>query len=237
MRIPGYDRFIQIAIAAMAVIQFPVQGQNIMATMRNLEDFKSDMRFVGAPEVNGNRSSGLQGSYYLKDSFVPGEIDMDNGDVFTGIPLRFNVFLNEIEVKTADGHIFYLSNKEVVTRISIGDTVLVYSKYRDDVESQGYLILLHQGKCQIFQKNTKYLKEGTPSNGIVPATAPSITDKPTVYLIGFQGVVPQLIRNKKELLQLFGEKNQAMDDFIRQQHLNIRKGQDLQKLAAYFESL
>lgn len=125
----------------------------------------------------------------------------------------------------------------MVHRISIGDTVIVFMRYLDETEAEGYLILLHQGECQLFQKNYKYYKEGTPSNGIVPATAPSIADKPAVYLIGLSGKLPQPIRSKKELLDLFGERSQAMEDFIRKEHISLRRGGDLQKLAAYYDTL
>src|SRR3989339_2266629 len=88
------------------LIPYTVNGQGVDFINRTLQDFAAELRFVGSSTSN-NITDGvketIEGSEYLNDIFIKGEIFTRSSERFSGIPMHYNALEVEIEVQMPDG--------------------------------------------------------------------------------------------------------------------------------------
>jgi len=203
---------------------------------RSLQDFASQMRFGSSKPSELNIKVG--GSEFLDENFVNGEILTLKSEHFTGIPMRYNAYLDNIEVKLPDSLIYNLSDPGLIFQIRLKNQVLVYSHYISPLgDRSGFLFVLHDGRHSLYRRNYKVFKERVPSNGIINEVPARIVDKPSEYYVKSKDGLIRLFNSKKDLLDLLGEHIGDMEDFIRKNRIRLNHEDDMIKVMAYYNSL
>ena len=69
------------------------------------------------------------GSPYEKAEFIPGMVVTKTGVHYIGIPLRYNIYSDEVEYKFRDRGVFVFERPEIIDSVYIGHEKFVYGSY------------------------------------------------------------------------------------------------------------
>jgi len=203
-------------------------------------DFSSDMKFVGSGsgKATGSGLGLVKGSPYFDTTFFQGVLYAASGEIYLDIPMRYNAYSDDVEVRLADGSIHLLSNKQLIDKVDMNHKEMVYTEYSESGKKvAGYLTLLHRGNYNLYQRNYKVFREGTPSNGIVPETPPAIVDKPVQFFLSVGAGLPELIRGKKDLIAVSGKHSAALEAYMKKEKPDLRSPLGLTTVIRYLDSL
>jgi hypothetical protein len=219
----------------------PVMGQDDLAINRSLQDFASRMRFSNNNAGIGNASasnSSVEGSEYLDNNFVKGDLITQNSELFSGIPMRYNAYYENFEVKLPDSMIYSLSDPGLIFQVRFQKETMIYTRYVSPLgEREGFLFVLYEGKCALYRRNYKVFKERIPSNGILNEVPAKLVDKPKEFYIRTKEGPPAVIPSKKELLFFLGDHSDEMEKYIKKEKTKLNNGEDLIRLLTYYDSL
>jgi len=211
--------------------------QNIDNINKNLQDFSLEVEFRNSGTDKSRTKT--EGTEYLDESFVNGEILTSQSENYKDVPMRYNVFRDKMEIKMADGNIYDLTDHTGINQILYKDRTLVYSEFdAGKTKNSGYLFVLYKGKSALYFRNIKiFMKAVEETNGITPTSPPKIVDKPKEYYVKIADGIPMIFNSKKELLDLFGNHASKVDVFIKKQKLKLNNDDDLIKILTYFDTL
>jgi len=203
-----------------------------------IHDIEKVQRSKSQEELMDYILSTIEGTPYLNNDFLDGNITASDGTLIKGAKLRFNVFNDRMEVKQ-NNMLFELSN-DVVRRVQIGGRTFDYLKYElDQKESVGYLEMISEGKWKLYCRYSKKYKEVQPQKAMEEHDSPAeFRDLPPLFFLLKEGAESaQGFRSKKELLQLFPENRNEMQAYMKKNKMKHNEPEDLQKLLGYYFSL
>jgi len=234
-------KYYYVTLLLYSAFLYRSYGQDFSTINRTLQDFSSEMRFNGSstgPNPGSWVAKNYKGSVYLEESFINGKIYTRNNVMFSEMPMRYNALDDEVEVRMPDGKYYNISGKAEILKIQLNNREMVFTSYAaSSGNKSGFLTVIYLGNSVLYKRNWKDYKEGTPSNGIIPETPPSIVDKPAVYFIAVRGEVPIEIKGKKDLITLMANHGPEVEAYCRKEILNLRQEADLAAAVAYFDSL
>jgi hypothetical protein len=223
-------------LAGIFLIQ-SVYCQNIDNINRTLQDFSSEIHFrnSGKSESHAN----IDGSEYLDENFVNGEIVTPQSEHYLGIPMRYNILQDKMEVKLTDGNIYDLSDHTKILKVLLKDKTAIYTEYdAGKMKKSGYLFILYQGKSTLYFRYLKeFVKAVEETNGIVPAVPAKIVDKSGQYYVKLADGIPQIVDSKKDFLILLNNHAKEMEDLLKKEKLKTNNEEDLIKAITYYDSL
>ncbi len=182
------------------------------------------------------------GSPYFNDIFLPGNIYKGNELIAKDIPLRYNIFSNEIEVKESledgDEEAKPLTKSSEIF-VKIDDTIIILIPFNGKDEDGSYFQVLFEGKKINLLKNVtkEFTKPKKASSSITRDLMGAFTDKTTFFLETKNGKLYELPRAKNKKFQVFGKDQEYLIEFATKNSLNINKEEDLKRLIAHYDSL
>ena len=180
----------------------------------------------------------VEGSQYLYETFTNGEIYTTPLVRFVDIPMRYNSFLDEIEVKLESEDVYIISDPGKLFKLTLGEEILQYTGYNSkDMQRRGYLFVLYSGQSTLYERKYKVYSSGTISNGIIPATPPHYSERLVEYYSACKGKAPELFNSKKSFLRLVITHKKEMEAFIKSEKINLRNPDDLIKSLSYYDTL
>jgi hypothetical protein len=216
-------------------------GQQVDFIYKTLKDFSSELTYGNSRAVQytvAESSSITEGSEYLVDSFENGEILTSEFEQFTGIPMRYNAFKDEIEVKLEDGKLYSLTDPTKIVQILLNSRKMIYTDFNAaGGKKSGYLFELYQGNSTLYCRNVKIFKDRIPSNGITPETPAKIMDKPREYYIRIKDELPRIFSSKKDLLEILKSHLSEMEEYLKKGKLKYNNEEDMVRVLTYYDSL
>jgi len=182
------------------------------------------------------------GSPYFNDNFVLGNVYKGNELLAEDIPLRYNIFSNEIEVKESleeeDEDAKPLTKSSEIF-VKIDDTIIILVPFNGKDEDGSYFQVLFEGKkINFLKKVTKeYTSPKKASTSITRDLKGAFTDKTTFFLQTKSGKMYELPKAKNKKLLVFGKDKEYLQEFARKNNLNLNKEEDLKKLIVHYDSL
>jgi hypothetical protein len=186
-------------------------------------------------QVPGSSNSGIEGTPYLDESFVQGEI------YFAGTSrkasIRYNIFQDLIEYQQG-GQILALDPGSI-KKVEIGSMVLVVQPIEIKGKTKpGFLALLDSGKVMLYSKKVviyRAAKKGGALDGTdSPARYTRLPDE-FYYKVG-EGPLRE-VESIKSLIASFPEKENELTVFAKKEKLSPRKEKSLLQLVQYLNSL
>ena len=228
-------------VSFLILVPCVIYGQDNLYFNRSLQDFASKMQLSdGAPgyKITEGRITDVEGTEYLNESFKKGEIYTSENDRFTGIPMRYNAYRGEIEVRMPDSIVWSLTRNGGILKVNLNEMVLVYRNFlSNDGEKSGYLSLIYKGKNLLFRRDYKVFMPGKQSDGIVNEIPPKIVDRPKEFYIQTDAGKPKYFKTSSDLSEILGNHSQEMKSFIKKEKINIKKEADLIKLITYYDKI
>ena len=184
----------------------------------------------------GSTTSDVEGSPFLDDNFVEGEIYVSSKR--TVVPVRYNVFQDWIEYQQG-GQTLVLEPSKTIEKVRIGDNTLVVEKFEFQGKSKfGYLTLLDTGKVMLMSKKVvRYIpvQKGRALDGTdLPAR---YAKSPDVYFYKIGDGSLQEIDNLKSLIASFPDKQEELKQYAKKEKISVKKEQELIQLMRYYSTL
>lgn len=184
----------------------------------------------------------INGSPYEENYFQPGNIYSNNEITVSNVPMRYNIFADEIEINTSQEsnhqNINVLSKSPNVF-VKIGTDVFVYVENLSVIDQSGYFKVIFEGEHFDLYKKSKvnYVEKRFAETSYQQDQPARFDRKDTFYLVSNRGVFYELPNNRRRFAAVFKEHNKEIDSYLKSNKLDITKENDLGKIVKYFNEI
>ncbi|MDX9881927.1 MAG: hypothetical protein RBS73_07655 [Prolixibacteraceae bacterium] len=179
--------------------------------------------------------SSIQGSPFLNNEFVKGEVTSTSNTIVSDVPLRYNIYADEIEYEEKDKKTFYL-DKSTVKNIKIGGSEFIYKAYLlNNKLGRSYFEVLLRGKATLLKQYRVNFEDAKPAKAYEdPSPARFKTSKPDFY-IAFGDAEAKRISGAKQLSEeLFSDKGTEIAGFIKKNKLKTGDQEDIVRIVQFY---
>ncbi|WP_163716649.1 hypothetical protein [Mangrovibacterium lignilyticum] len=174
----------------------------------------------------------VDGSPYLNNEFVTGDIVTKDSVQYAGLKLRYNIYNDAIEFEKGDLAIELNPNFPLLYAV-IGDDIFVKAEDKD-----GFFRVVSTGKVYLVEKMKIKYNDAKPASGYQAAKRPSFRSLNSDYYIqSVPGGEATELSNKNDVMSIFSDSKSEVAGFIKSEKIKIDKAEDLKKLVAYYNSL
>lgn len=186
----------------------------------------------------GIAESDIEGSPYLNDEFIEGTVYTTSSLQYNNIPLRYNIFSNNLEFKTPENIIMTIATPEIIEIAEFGDYKMSYIPYAISKKiKRGFLTEIEKGKLSLYSKQEVQYQEPTKAAAYEDPEPARFVLQPDSYFIRVELNEAKIINNKKELIAIFPDHKKEVAAFIKKNKVKTNKEESLVKLLKYYNSL
>jgi len=214
------------------LIQISV-GQ-INATLVDFYDNFRRNKYEGGVAANPN----IKGSPHENSEFVKGDVYTNQKQHYAGIPLRYNIFSNQMEFKNPEGEVYEITPANIIDSVIIGNSKYIHLLYLSGGRQvPSFFKVLTTQEPMLLLKMNVIFKEAEPPGGYkeaVPAAFEKVQDD--MFLTMKPGE-PVKFSGKKELLELFPEYKAKLEEFIKQNKTRFNKPEEVIRVMEFLYTL
>ena len=204
---------------------------------RGLELMISELNVHSA--LNGREDmtyANTDGTPFLFPDFHEAVFSMKSGESYK-IEMRYDEYADQMHIRLK-GNIYGISHPEQVASIKIDTLDFIYSlAVRNGGKASGvYFLLKTDGKCKLLVKKRVLLKPAEPEKPYQPAEPAKFMPAYDTYYLKVNDENAVLVRNKRQVLSVFGDKKEEVSKFISSNKLGTKLS-DLEKIVKYYNSL
>ena len=180
----------------------------------------------------------IEGSPYLNDEFINGTIFTTSNYQFVDVPLRYNIYNDQIEFKTPTNEIQALGTPEIVKTVEFGDYKMVYIPYSNARKIRhGFFTVEEKGNVSLYSRlEIIYRKAEEPAAYKEAKPAKFIKKSDSFYIrVGLEQA--KKVDSKKELLAAFPDHKDEIAAFIKKNKVKTNKPEKLKELVRYYNSI
>uniref|UniRef100_UPI0032165D9A hypothetical protein n=1 Tax=uncultured Draconibacterium sp. TaxID=1573823 RepID=UPI0032165D9A len=182
--------------------------------------------------------SEIEGSPYLNDDFITGSVYTTSKFQYQNIPLRYNIFNDNMEFRTPDNQVLAIASPEIIERVEFGEYKMKYLPYLTAKKiKRGFFKELISGNVSLYAKPDIMYKKPEEPGAYKDAQPAKFIKKPDIYFIRLEQEAAQKINNKNELLQFFPQHQKEVAAFVKRNKIKTTKEESLVKLVNYYNSL
>lgn len=190
---------------------------------------KSKMNTLG-----GVALTDIEGSPYLSDEFISGEVIINDSILIENVPLRYNMYSDRMEFMNAANQILEIDQSNKHYRFKIGSQTFVNRNYSNDgALHEGIFERLNEGKISLYKKYRVELKEATKAIGFQEAQPNKFVRNEDEYYLGINNNTPVAAGNTKKLIALLEQFKPELEAYIKSEKLKLKKESDLIRLVQY----
>ncbi|NJM26816.1 MAG: hypothetical protein HC859_16450 [Bacteroidia bacterium] len=180
------------------------------------------------------------GDTYLGKGWRKGSITLLDGDkLIEGYFVRYNIELNEFEIRTPS-KVRALDGKKVknfiwLDSVSQAPSYFVAARDYKDVEGgvfDGFLEVISDGPLPLLVKHEVFLRKSDYNVALQVGTRDAIVEKRATIFYAVDGVLYEVPRSKKKMIQLMAAHEEAIAKFIKINQVDFG---DEDHLAALFD--
>jgi hypothetical protein len=175
----------------------------------------------------------IDGSPFVQDNWVGGEIFFDEGKNYIMDSLKFDIHKDAL-LFLFERKEYYIPEKIKIDKFSIGELEFIHL---DKPEEGFYEIIMSRDKIELFKKYRCTLIEGKPYNGIVNGTNDKFKINSSYYARNGSGEIAKLVLTKSRILSLMSDKQKEVSNFIKENKLKLKKEKDLISIFNFYISL
>lgn len=227
---------VRLLISIISALVLLTEASAQILIPQDLDRLITDMKRGEGPRHTQKTYADFGGSPYLNATFVPGTIVRENGETYTNIPLRYNIYDDQIEFKHKEDLVLTIANPAEFTEINIDGAKYIYLQTSAGKgRTKGYFELLENGTVQLLKKHAVSMKEAEPAKPFKDPVPAAFVAKPATYFLLVEGEIFE-IANDKSLLEALGN-DEKLQLFIKEKKLKLRKEDDLKTVISYYNSL
>jgi len=180
-----------------------------------------------------------EGSPYNKDIFVKGDIYYDINWRYPDIPLRYNIFNDEMEFKIEGQETIYaIKPDKKIQKILIQEDTFVIGEYQEKGKIiPGFYKVLTTGKIDLLAKLQVDFKEKQPPKAMVDPEPAKFTRRADQYYVKINGDITQKISNIKKLIELIGDHKNELSEYAKKEKISAANESELIQFISFYNSL
>lgn len=180
----------------------------------------------------------IKGTPFLFENWMPGVVQLENGNTFNNVPLKYNVFDEKLYFKNPKNEelLEFVQPVKSFKFVALDDAG-VYEKgfpAIDKFTGETFYSVLYSGKEKLLNKKYKTTLEVRPYNSAT--TEKSFVDHSDYFLVK-NGKIERIKNSKKDFLAIFSDKANEIDAFIKKEKIDFKNNADLVKVFQYYDSL
>lgn len=176
---------------------------------------------------------------YANPNFLQGKIFQEDQLIKDNVPMRYNAYADEIEIKknvSDESYSALIKSPDIFVKI-VND-IYVFVPFEGSIQKGGYFNVLSDGKTYDLYKKTKaeYREPRKAQTSYQQDTPPSFVKSTTYYLVK-NGAFLEMPSSKSKILKMMDSKKSEMKKYIKENKVDLDKESDLIKTISYFDSL
>lgn len=225
-----------IVIACILISAGITSAQSNYQITESLEFFRSQLQSDNWKDMLAE--SNIEGSPYLNDEFINGTIFTTSKMQFQNIPLRYNIYNDNLEFKTPENKVMGIAAPEIIERVEFGEFKLVYLPYSILKKiNRGFFKELVFNHVSLYSKAEIAYEKATEPAAYQDAKPAKFLERPNTYFLRIEKEAAILITNKKELIELFPKYHNEVETYIKKNKIKIKNEDQLVDLVNYYNSL
>lgn len=227
-----------ILIFFLGLINYSVGQITLDYSVQQTIDFFKTNQYISEAGNKILTENNIKGSPYLNDEFVNGSIYTVQKLQYNDIPLRYNIYNDDLEFKTPEDVVQALSTPDIVEKAVFGKTHLVYSPYLlSGKNKKGFFVVLEEGKLSLYAKPGILFREATAAGAYKEPEPPKFVKKSDEYYLRFGSKQAEIIGSKKDLIAAFPDNRDKVKSFMSKNKIKTNKPETLKELVKYYNSL
>ncbi|MCG2417768.1 hypothetical protein K8089_01955 [Aequorivita sp. F47161] len=176
---------------------------------------------------------------YANPNFVQGKIFQDDKLLRDDVPMRYNAYADEIEIKKSPIDANYGAlMKSPDIYVKMFRDIYVFIPFEGSNAKGGYFNVLTDGKTYDLYKKTKAVfREPQKAKTSYQRDSPPSFPKTVTYYLVQNGVFLEMPNSKSKILKMMDIKKSEMKKYIKNNDIDLDKEADLIKTITYFDSL
>ncbi len=178
-----------------------------------------------------------EGSPYMDEEFSEATVISSENQVFEKVPVRYNVYYDLFEVQMEEV-VYNLKRGGIVSKVTLSGHNFLYMTYNyQSGEGEGYLELITEGMYTLYKQYQVVFKEAEPAQPYQDAKPAMFQERDPLFYIAYDDNQPVFIKNKRNLMDIAGDNEKALKDFINDNGLKVRNEEDMVKAVEFLNSL
>ncbi|MDP2687438.1 MAG: hypothetical protein Q8O62_09465 [Aequorivita sp.] len=176
---------------------------------------------------------------YANPNFVQGKIFQEDQLINDDVPMRYNAFADEIEIKkNASDENYGALIKDPTIFVKMFRDLYVFVPYEGSNEKGGYFNVLSDGKTYDLYKKTKAVfREPLKAETSYARDMPPSFPKTVTYYLVQNGTFLEMPSSESKILKMMDKKKAEMKKYMKENNIDLGKEQDMIKTISYFDSL
>lgn len=231
----------RITLTFITALMIFVQNNNVDAQASyqmksNFDGYRTSK--ISKGEFSGGLSiDDIYGNPFLESDFVKGNIFTIQKIQYVDIPIRYNKYSDAFEFNAEDG-VYEIGVPSDVEKIEFNGRVFHYIKYFDDKKlKNGYFEVIEAGNTTLYARHTVIFKKMEPASLTQTSKPNRFEEVPVEYYLKFEDKEAIQFNTKKELINLFPDNRDKVEDFIAKNKIKINNPEGLKELVKYYNSL
>ena len=180
----------------------------------------------------------IEGSPYLSDEFSNGTVYTTEKYKVVDVPIRYNIYNDDLEFKTPEDKIMAVSKPETIELADFGTFKMSYRNYiTGSKERSGYFKIVEEGNATLLAKSEVFFQKAEPGDGIKPGKPARFVSKPDMFYISVDKQPALRINKKNDVYEALKSHTKGLEAYVKQNKLKLTKEDDLQQLIKYYNSL
>ncbi|MFC2125383.1 hypothetical protein ACFLU5_11290 [Bacteroidota bacterium] len=195
------------------------------------------MEKVNTNWVLDDRNEAINGSPYLSEEFIKGEIVLIDNSVLSDVLLRYNIYNDELEFQDK-GINYFIGTKHLLKKVKLGDNTFVVDIYDSSIgEKQGFFTLLADGEVKLLCKYEMELTDRIPAKPMRDPEPRKFVRQKDLYFVkvGLQRI--HEFSSVKKLIGYFGDHQDELRSFTKKEKISPNNPDELADLINYYNSL
>ena len=224
-------------LAILLISSAGLYAQSIY-NLRSAIDFFETNKIMYGDSRHILSESEVEGSPYYIDEFKKGTIYTYQKIQYNDIPLRYNIYKDEMEFQKPDDQILSIATPEIVEKAVVGEDTFSNIRYEfGNKVKRAYFILLIEGKLSLYMRPEVIYKKPKKAAGYIDPEPAKFIKRPDVFYLRINQQAAVKIESKKDLLNFFNDHQKQIQDFIKENKIKPAKKDKMMELVEFYNSL
>jgi hypothetical protein len=180
----------------------------------------------------------INGTPFLNDEFIEGSIFTTSKTQYVDVPLRYNIYNDQIEFQLGEAPVQALAAPETIELIEYGDFVFEYAPYTNAKKiKRGFFIVKEKGNATLYSKPQVIFENAKKPAAYQDAVPARFLNRPDEYYIRVGKEPAMLIAKKKDLEEVFPDHKDEISGFIKKNKVKPNDQESLKELVQFYNSL
>jgi hypothetical protein len=238
--------FLILSFTVLAYLPGSAQEMDGVQKQQNLEAIGNPGN-QGVVQSFDNRYEGVRGNPYLLEDWIKGEIIMRDSSVHEGIPLRYDVYTDELLAKR-NNKIEIVIDKNQIRGFQLGKPGIpnfarfikaVYLKDFKEVAPDRFVQVLYDGPTALYAIKKKNLIKANYQGAYSPGrNYDEFTDAVSKFYIRTPtGKFAEIKPKEKAVMKILSDEKKKVEEFIKKNNLILEEATDLVKVVMFYDQL